>query len=124
MSHCRNITVENIRYQWKVSGRSRYRGEPPAELTLTVRSPAGAFCQTRVHAKHAGDYGDDLHVAPTCAVYPWDVARVIQAAVAAGWNPREQTRQPFRLQAPLDLRDYRSGGTNFSEKPRQRHLFQ
>lgn len=107
MSHCRNITVDATPYQWKLRGHSRYAGESPTRLILTIRSPAAAFCQVELRARCVVEwYGDGERAARASSLCPRDVARVIQTAVAAGWNPRGRTRQPFRLRGSLELRDY------------------
>jgi hypothetical protein len=111
LSGARNITVEDIAYQWKARWHSphRYQGWSPKSVNLVVLSPSGAMLTTQFFSKNwLDEHERDPENARThqAAFSPKDVRNAIEAALKAGWSPNSRAKKPFVLDPAPNGKDY------------------
>jgi hypothetical protein len=112
----RKIVVEGKEFLWKVQGSSRYLGNTPTTLTITVQELAdkpGRVAQAILTSKpyllnpHQSDVNDGL-TTHKASVYPRDVAKMVRAFLISGWNP-SQKGSAFQFKGKLDLAEFLIG---------------
>lgn len=104
----RPLMVEGNAYRWMRKGRSDLRGDAPAAHSVTVQHEAGGpVLQFELVAQGPNLYDPthgmrDLSAAQR-GLTPALVARVVEAALADGWQPQGPPGAPHRYLGPLDL---------------------
>jgi hypothetical protein len=122
----RKITVDGRSYRWLLKGgRSRYRGNSAACLTLIVQEdlekPGDPIVADFVSMRITADMDEEYGPPHKAAFSPGDVAKAIRLALQAGWRPDVSTGKVFTFKTEFALSDYKFELPK--DKPRPRDYF-
>ena len=110
----RPIVVDGRKFRWMLRGRSRYLGNSPPAVTITIQEDLenpGTVLQCDLISKNIEDTGmndpwDDRCQIHKASIRPKDVESLIRAGLLEGWDP-EVGRGVFRVSS-IDLTDYKT----------------
>ena len=103
----RPIEVGGIPYRWMIKGRSRYLGNSPESITVTIQrdeEKPGGVLQCELRSKRAPTPQDDNNFENKSTLYPRDIGSLIHIGLRRGWDPSKIGS--FIIEG-IDLTDYK-----------------
>lgn len=89
----RKVELDGETYLWRVSGKTRYRGDAPAAMTLTMQRDEerpGRVCQVMLRSRNIREDMEEGDYQHRATLHPSEVRQIIAHALSKGWDPSER----------------------------------
>jgi hypothetical protein len=95
----RTVEFDGETYLWRITKKTRYRGDAPLAMTLTVQRDEerpGRVCQVMLRSRNLREDLEEGDYQHRATLHPSEVRQIIAHTRSKGWDPSERGA-PFVL---------------------------